>query len=77
MIEDQCGKNLHNKCELSYTNLSSKVHMKTDLYGMDSYLMKELFRQDLQDLTGFYFFISSFLKKLEILNPLSAEIHTM
>jgi len=37
---------------------------------MDSYLIKEKFRQDL---TGFYFNISSFLKKLEIYNPLSAE----
>ena len=36
-------------------------------------LNKELFRQDLQDFTGFYFNISSFLKKLEIYNPLSAE----
>jgi hypothetical protein len=40
---------------------------------MDSYLIKKLFRQDLQDFTGFYFIISSFLKKLEILNPPAAE----
>jgi hypothetical protein len=27
---------------------------------MDSYLMKELFKQDLQDLSGFYFFYFQF-----------------
>ena len=33
--------------------------------------------QDLQDFTGFYSNISSFLKKLEIFNPLSAELFTL
>jgi hypothetical protein len=36
--------------------------------------MKELFRQDLQDLTGFLFFFLSFLKKLRKHNPTSSEI---
>jgi hypothetical protein len=41
---------------------------------MDSYFIKKQIRQDLQDFTGFYYNISSFLKKLEIFNPPAAEI---
>ncbi len=44
---------------------------------MDSFLSNESIRQDLQEMSGFYFINSSFLKKLEISNPLSAEILIM
>jgi hypothetical protein len=40
---------------------------------MDSYFIKKNYFR--QDLSGFYFIISSFLKKLEIHNPPRAEFH--
>ena len=43
---------------------------------MDSNFIKDFIRQDLQDLSGFFFIISSFLKKLEKINPLSEEAIT-
>ena len=37
---------------------------------MDSYLNKELFGQDLQDLSGWFYFFIAFLKKAMKLNRL-------
>jgi hypothetical protein len=59
------GGNLYFIRKPRFKDLTAKEHISEWIL----ILIKELFRQDLQDFSGFYFNISSFLKKLEISYP--------